>query len=268
MGEDVEQANSPIIVAAGGKKTTNTNRSLVIIEANYSENSINPNLNVEDKEEQSLRYLESESGNKPKSLFLKEEEVKEQNQNLIEDNLGPELKMQSIRNNVIIYNREIKELSLDRENSNNIIVTNPSINENQQKDYDLDSENNSKRRLNRYNSFKPNNLATEENAKTTPIKLKSLKDLEELSIMERLKYDPRSLWEYFKENVSDEHVVLNLFLKKSLFIPVQYRVLRTVSLTALMFLLNALLYTDDNIERIRGIQKSSDVVIYLKYRDR
>lgn len=107
----------------------------------------------------------------------------------------------------------------------------------------------------------------DKNNKTDPNQKKvkfTIKDLEELDPISKLKYDSRTYLQYFVDCLGDEHIILNIFMKKSIFLPVNYRVLQGIALTSIMFFLNALLYTDDNIQKTNQMEQNG-VITFLNY---
>ncbi len=64
---------------------------------------------------------------------------------------------------------------------------------------------------------------------------------------------------YLKDSISNEHIVLNLFFKRSLFIPTHIRAIRTIGLASMMFFMNSLFYSDDKIEKRNKLELSEEV---------
>jgi len=59
----------------------------------------------------------------------------------------------------------------------------------------------------------------DKNNKTDPNQKKvkfTIKDLEELDPISKLKYDSRTYLQYFVDCLGDEHIILNIFMKKSI----------------------------------------------------
>ncbi len=75
------------------------------------------------------------------------------------------------------------------------------------------------------------------------------KDIRSLSEEDALKYDKRTLCEYYSGDIKNNHVVLSLFFKKSMIEPLPLRVYQFFFELSLNFALNALVYTDTYIER-------------------
>ena len=91
---------------------------------------------------------------------------------------------------------------------------------------------------------------------------KTLRDLEALSIYERLKYDTRTFREFFWDNFSDEHLLLNIIFKQSLFIPRHLRIIRALNTISLMFVLNAMFFPDEMIEDQAASSAITGVIYY------
>ena len=72
---------------------------------------------------------------------------------------------------------------------------------------------------------------------------KTVKDLEGLSMFDKLVYDTRPFIKYFWDTLKEEHLLLNILFKNSLFEPRYIRILRTLGSITLMYTFNALFYT-------------------------
>ena len=90
-----------------------------------------------------------------------------------------------------------------------------------------------------------------------------VRDYEELSLMDRLLYDNRSLGTWLKDNILPEHIFLNILFLDSLFIPRNLRIIRCFCIMGFMFGFNALIYTDDDIKERNNIDIDPDVISLL-----
>jgi len=100
---------------------------------------------------------------------------------------------------------------------------------------------------------------SKEDSVTNNVKF-TIKDLELLSLINQLKYDTRSYVQYFTDCLGQEHIILNIFMKKSLILPVNYRVIQGIALTGIMFFLNALLYTDESIKQTSKLENEGVIL--------
>ena len=91
---------------------------------------------------------------------------------------------------------------------------------------------------------------------------KTVRDLEELSIYEKLSYDSRNFITYFWDSLKEEHVILNILFYYSLYIPRYVRVIKSISVINLMFTMNALFYSDEAMEKTQQIASTSVIYIY------
>jgi len=72
-------------------------------------------------------------------------------------------------------------------------------------------------------------------------------DFEELPIELRLKLDRRTFWKYLKDLIFNEHQILSIFLKKSLFYPPYIRIIKTFTYLFCYITIGTMLYSDDDI---------------------
>jgi len=100
----------------------------------------------------------------------------------------------------------------------------------------------------KYNTVKPiSNLKIHQNLKDEFIS-PTKRDYQSLSLYDDIQYDKRSFCQIFKDNLIDMHIVLEIFLKVSIFNPVWKRVLKFLLYLSLLLFLNSLLFTDDLID--------------------
>ena len=72
-------------------------------------------------------------------------------------------------------------------------------------------------------------------------------DFEELPIELRIKYDYRTFWKYLKDIICNEHQIISLFTKKSLFFPAYIRIIKTFTYIFCYITIGTMLYSDDDI---------------------
>lgn len=90
-----------------------------------------------------------------------------------------------------------------------------------------------------------------------------VEDYESLSLLDQLIYDERSFWDYLKDSIIKDHVVLNVFFKKSLYYPQYIRIIRIFSMISFMFGLNAILYSDNDMRSRANLEIISDKNLIL-----
>jgi hypothetical protein len=86
-------------------------------------------------------------------------------------------------------------------------------------------------------------------ASTVCIKEPTSKDYEELTINERMLYDKRSFSHFLKESIMEEHRIINILFKKTLFIPLFIKTNELVFEISMGLAVNALLFTADYIDK-------------------
>jgi len=64
---------------------------------------------------------------------------------------------------------------------------------------------------------------------------KTLKDIEEITYMEKLKYDSRKFGLYYWDILLEEHLIITIFCKNSLFIPRYIRIIKSLGTITLTF---------------------------------
>jgi hypothetical protein len=77
----------------------------------------------------------------------------------------------------------------------------------------------------------------------------SIPDYAELTPLELIKYDKRSTLTYFKDMMILNHKVLSLIFKRSLKAPLFIEMLKLVFSLSMLFAVNAMVYTDDVIDK-------------------
>jgi len=88
----------------------------------------------------------------------------------------------------------------------------------------------------------------------------TIRDLEDLSINEKLMYDTRSFITYYWDSLKEEHLILNLLFYNSLYTPRYLRFFRNFTSISLMFCLNAMFYTDEAMEKTTEISTIQEVL--------
>ena len=76
-----------------------------------------------------------------------------------------------------------------------------------------------------------------------------IEDYKGLSLYDQLIYDDRTFIEFLRDCITKDHIILNLFFKKSLFTPQYIRIIKVTSMVTFMFGLNAILYSDNDIRQ-------------------
>ena len=71
--------------------------------------------------------------------------------------------------------------------------------------------------------------------------------------MEKLKYDSRKFGLYYWDILLEEHLIITIFCKNSLFIPRYIRIIKSLGTITLTFCLNAMFYTDDAMEKTAAV---------------
>ena len=90
-------------------------------------------------------------------------------------------------------------------------------------------------------------------------------DFDELPIIERLKYDYRSFCIYLKDMLFNEHILLSLFFRKSLFYPSYIRIIRTFTYIIVYIVIGSMMYTDDDISARNKLDLQPAVSLYYIY---
>jgi hypothetical protein len=83
----------------------------------------------------------------------------------------------------------------------------------------------------------------------------TLRDIDNLKAVDRIKYDKRSFYKYMRDILIDTHPILNLIFKRSLKDPVDIRVLFIFTSFNLTFAVNALLFSDGYIDQRANADK-------------
>jgi hypothetical protein len=89
----------------------------------------------------------------------------------------------------------------------------------------------------------------------------SIPDYEELTPKQLLKHDTRTTWAYLKDLIIVEHQVVSLVFRKSIKEPLFIRAWMLVFSLSMQFAFNALMYTDDVIDKRQADKK--DVFLYI-----
>ncbi len=243
MKENEENAGNQSIprLAAAGNNKTNKNVSVDNNNQHISIHSFNENLNIEDKAEDPNNNSQEASKN-----FSHSNEI--QNRLCLKDEIDLEhgnIPNENIQNSEYSSNR-----GLNRNIERNYQIESNSDNNNAQNIDNIDNNN-----AQIIDSIDNNNRNNDQNAdinleeKKNIQKQGTMKDLEELSIMDRLKYDNRTYCKYFLDQLCEEHIILNLIFKKSLLCPLNLRVIRVIGLVSMIFVMNAMLYSDEHIKK-------------------
>jgi len=84
----------------------------------------------------------------------------------------------------------------------------------------------------------------------------TIKDLDSLNEEEKIKFDKRDFFTYFKESFLNDHPMVSLHCFKSLMEPLNLRISHLYFSISLNLYFNAVFYTDDYIEK----QASSSIL--------
>ena len=91
----------------------------------------------------------------------------------------------------------------------------------------------------------------------------TLLDFEELHPKDTYIYDRRNFCAYFKDVLLNEHIILSLFYKNSLFLPIYIRIQKMITYIFFLIMIATILYSDEDISAKNKLDLTSTVIYYI-----